>query len=215
MSFATPNWDLKAFVWINQRAHNQFLDAIMPILSQQVWLWLLLGAVVTILLVRAGNRKLVPVLFILLAVGLTDLTTNVIKKTTGRVRPLDAVAETRFIDKDEWRARPADFVQTKKRSGSFPSAHAANSMVVAVLIMAGSRPLRPWMFLLPLLVGYSRIYLGKHYPSDVLAGWFIGLALCMAYYPVATRLTAWAQRTAPTPKPILASPLVGRAVEKP
>lgn len=66
---------------------------------------------------------------------------------------------------------------------SFPSGHAASSVVVFGLLAYIAYHLLPQPFggivaglliLLILLIGISRIYLGAHYPSDVLAGWLVG-----------------------------------------
>ncbi len=71
---------------------------------------------------------------------------------------------------------------------SFPSGHAMGSMTLAatVVLLAwptrGRWPMIALMATFTLLVGYSRIYLGVHYPSDILAGWMAGAAWVVAAY---------------------------------
>jgi undecaprenyl-diphosphatase len=83
---------------------------------------------------------------------------------------------------------------------SFPSGHATLSAITYLTLGAllaqthSSRPIRVYFIgvatLLTVLVGLSRVYLGVHYPSDVLAGWCIGTAWAMAWWAVMT----WLQR---------------------
>ncbi len=58
---------------------------------------------------------------------------------------------------------------------SFPSGHTAASFLMAIIMSAALPSLSPWLFAWAVLVGLSRIYLGVHYPGDVLAGVALGV----------------------------------------
>ena len=62
-------------------------------------------------------------------------------------------------------------------STSMPAGHAATAFAGAVLLSAIRPRLAPWLILLAVAIGFSRVYVGVHYPTDVLAGAAIGLAV--------------------------------------
>lgn len=93
------------------------------------------------------------------------------------------------------RARPAlDPHPVITHSLSFPSAHAANSMIVFPLLALLFAPVArraPWIMAgvgASLVIGASRSLIGVHWPSDVIAGWSIGAAWLLATWPLAQRL---------------------------
>lgn len=65
---------------------------------------------------------------------------------------------------------------------SFPSGHATYSMtfVLALVLLNWDSPRRPWLLglggLFALVIGFSRVYLGVHFPSDVVGGWLLAIA---------------------------------------
>jgi undecaprenyl-diphosphatase len=108
------------------------------------------------------------------------------------------------------RARP-DVVPPLARvfTTSFPSGHATLSAITYLTIAAVLAPSQPsstisvyFMSLavfLTVLVGVSRIYLGVHYPTDVLAGWCIGAAWAMGCWAIMTYLQSVGQVEPPSP----------------
>ena len=114
---------------------------------------------------RRKRRALVLVSIGFLGGGLLDV---VLKEVVGRARP---TIVPHFVNVD---------------SLSFPSGHSMMSMVVYLLLAVLLSPQLPdrrariyvitVAFFLTFLIGISRVYLGVHYPSDVLGGWLMGLA---------------------------------------
>ena len=90
------------------------------------------------------------------------LVINTIKHAVGRPRPFLGLSDVHLL-------------VGKGSSGSMPSSHASSWFAAAFLGYVYYR--RSWLFLLPLAltIGFSRIYLGVHYPSDVLAGAILGM----------------------------------------
>lgn len=176
-----PFIDTVLFEALNGRAANALLDALFPVLTSlhQNRIAVAIALLVCVWMVTRGPRQIRIVLLCLaLSVGTADLVASkLIKRLADRDRPCHVVAGVH--------AYPSVRLAPKADcpgSGSFPSNHAANTMAFACVAWAATRRLgtararrqAAWWYLLPLLVGYTRIYLGYHYPSDVAAGWVFG-----------------------------------------
>lgn len=154
--------DHALFHLINQVLIHPWLDPVMIVITQ-----LGLGgvqiALLALLWARGGPVGRRTVLLCLLAFAISGLIAQVLKPVVARDRPLRAVEECRFLCEMLW-------------ARSFPSGHATTSFALA--ITAGTRH-RAWaapLLLLAALIGYSRIYIGVHFPSDVLGGALLGAA---------------------------------------
>ncbi|HCU67639.1 MAG TPA: hypothetical protein DGF30_00025 [Desulfomicrobium sp.] len=183
MHFHTPDWELALFAWMNQDMQNGLFDAVMPLFSNEAVLWV---SCIALAAMGLWSRRvtLAVVVGMALCIAVSDLTCYQIKEIAGRVRPHHSLPGTRYQDSGVWKARPADFTTDKRSGSSFPSSHASNAAAATLFLYAGWR--RKALWLVPLAIGFSRVYVGKHFPTDVLAGWAVGLAvggIVLVVYP--------------------------------
>ena len=121
--------------------------------------------VLTVVYVVARNRSVLPVVTAVAAAGAAWLLAHAAKAIADRPRPYEVMAEAVL------RQQPA-------HGTSFPSSHTAITLAVAIaLVPFLARPLAAVGIGYAVLVGWSRVYLGVHYPLDVLAGAGIGMAV--------------------------------------
>lgn len=85
-------------------------------------------------------------------------------------------------------------------SPAFPSGHAMTAFLGATLIAFSRARWAPWLYALAALVAWSRVYVGVHYPADVLAGAVYGTALAFAIRGL-RRLLGGPRRSRPEPRP--------------
>ena len=162
--------DREVFLFFNG-LHNQAFDSIMWWVSGKTTWWPFYLALLGYLTWKQRWNMVPLVIFIALSVTLTDQTSvHLFKNVFMRLRPCHEPALEGLVH-----------IVNNKCGGQygFVSSHAANTFGVAVLVLLVIR--RGWFTALMIfwaaLVSYSRVYLGVHYPGDILGGAILG-ALC-------------------------------------
>jgi undecaprenyl-diphosphatase len=112
---------------------------------------------------RAGYPIPRAVLLVTGCVWASDLTASLVKLAVGRERPFESISE-------------ADPLMGSVGS-SFPSGHAATSAAGAFALALIAPRAAPYLAALAGTIAFSRVYVGVHYPFDVLAGLAVGLAV--------------------------------------
>ncbi|MHC1571066.1 MAG: phosphatase PAP2 family protein [Methermicoccaceae archaeon] len=158
--------DVSLLCWVNSHT-SELLDPLMRILT--LFGTLYVGAAVClVVLISRGAGAFV---FAGLGLALTVALYEIIKRLVGRARPYEVIGGITLL------ALPP-------ANASFPSGHASVSMYVA-LLMAWLFPRYWWMFLLVASgTAFSRVYMGLHYPSDVLCGMVLGAFVFLLVRPL-------------------------------
>jgi membrane-associated phospholipid phosphatase len=159
----TVGWDVSLF-----RILNEVPTGVASVLTPLSHLFLPAGIIAVVVLtvgyVVARNRGVLPVAAAAVAAGSAWALAHAAKAIADRPRPYEAVADAVL------RQQPA-------HGTSFPSSHTAVTMAVVIALVPFLGPaLAPVAIAYAVLVGWSRVYLGVHYPLDVLGGAGIGMA---------------------------------------
>jgi membrane-associated phospholipid phosphatase len=164
------DWDRSFFRTINQDWSNSFFDALMPFMRNSLHWAPLYLFVIGLVLLNFRSRGLWWLAFFLCTVALTDMTgTYLIKHELERLRPCRdplMVDQVRLL------------VKNCSAGYSFISNHAANHFGMAVFFIITFRHIiGRWVWLVLLwapLIGYAQVYVGVHYPLDVIGGALVG-----------------------------------------
>lgn len=179
-------WDTNLLLFLNGH-YSDFMDSLMFLVSDKyIWLPLYLAFALAIYLKAHWSHALVLFVAVALMITMTDQTCgSLLRPMVERLRPSN-------LDNP---ISPLVHIVNGYRGGSygFPSCHAANMFALAVFLSAIFH--RRWvtitLFSWAILVAFSRVYLGVHYPSDILTGSVIGsiyaiIFLRLGYFAIYT-----------------------------
>jgi membrane-associated phospholipid phosphatase len=154
------NIDTAVFSFINGSMHNSHIDTVMIFITEHPPLFMAIALL--FLLPKYRTRLIAPLVLSLLAFGLSDGVGGIVKNIVARERPFQVLPHVnRLVDALAY---------------SFPSSHASNTFAFATAMFYFFRAAALPFLAVASIVSFSRIYVGVHYPSDVLGGMLWGIA---------------------------------------
>lgn len=184
--------DLHLLYLINQTWHRPWLDPIMALASDwNSWRYTVIAAVIAALIFGGFRARLLLVMMaacLIIGDGMIDWG---FKSTVHRPRPNETEPHIRVVTLHE----VTESVPHHVINGhSFTSGHACNNVALAMVACAIFGRFAWWLWPWAMLVSYSRIYTGSHYPSDILGSWIV--AIVYSYFILKAAEWLW-QRYAP------------------
>ena len=162
------SFDQSVLDWIQANLSCGFMDGFMPAVSALANAGIIFFAAAGIMLFFRNYRRCAVNILICMAVAAV-VANLIMKPLIARDRPCWLNEEIQLLV-----AVPQDF--------SFPSGHTLHSFMVATVIFMYDRRIGIPSFVLAALIGFSRLYLYVHFPTDVLCGALLGVAFAVGGY---------------------------------
>lgn len=175
--------DEQIFLLINRQWGNSFFDTIMPPVRDK-YFWIPLYAIIAIAIsIKYRWKGLTLLLLLGLNFAASDqISSAVVKPAVGRIRPCN---DLQFQSEVDLR------IEKCGAGKSFTSSHATNTFAFAVMLSLLFHRKHRWVAGLALfwasLVSYAQIYVGVHYPIDILGGAILGALISIILYKIASR----------------------------
>ncbi len=157
--------DTAVLIWVHDH-HNNIFDLFMPFVTDaDNWILPIL-VLIFYLGIKGGKRGKITLVLLIIALALADsICAQLLKPFFERIRPSHYGFEGLHL------------LVSKGGKWSMPSNHAANIFTFAVILSYFYESYKTPLFLLAYLIAFSRVYVGVHYPGDVLVGSIFGYAL--------------------------------------
>ena len=160
--------DIKLFNFFNSKISNPIFDLIFPVITDQdFWTMPILGLIIYLLIARGKVGK-ISVLLLLIAVGLSDfVSASILKPYFERLRPSHSELEGLIL------------LVNKGGKYGFVSSHAANIFAASTILSFFYIHKKKLCLTIAFLVSYSRVYVGVHFPGDVIFGGMLGYLIAI------------------------------------
>ena len=155
--------DKNLMVFLNKTLSNPIFDILMPIITNQKFLTIIGVILILYLGFYSGKRGKITLIVLIFAAGISDaVCAQIIKPWVGRIRPSHEFIE--YIN----------LLVSKGGKWSFPSNHAANSFAFATVLSYFYDKNKTMIFSIASVIAFSRVYVGVHYPLDIIFGSLLG-----------------------------------------
>ena len=160
--------------WVHLNLPNVVLDISMPFITDEKNWRFPIALLIFTLGFKSGKKGKLCLVILIISLGLTDaISAHILKPFFERIRPshlnLDGI----------------NLLVSKGGKWSMPSNHAANIFSLATVLSYFYTSFKPPLYLLAIIIAFSRVYVGVHFPGDVIVGGLIG------YFIALTVLTFW------------------------
>ena len=160
--------------WVHLNLSNAILDISMPFITDEKNWRFPIALLIFTLGFKSGKKGKLCLVILIISLGLTDaISAHILKPFFERIRPshlnLDGI----------------NLLVSKGGKWSMPSNHAANIFSLATVLSYFYTSSKPPLYLLAIIIAFSRVYVGVHFPGDVIVGGLIG------YFIALTVLTFW------------------------